>query len=159
MVLVHRGSVFQNIERLLAVNYFCKTLHLRYFTGFWICLCWNKLQCICCIHFSTTTQKEAENIPSECKNFSCRIIWNRGWKSQGIKSKLKIVQGWCRFSGQRQVSQYSYKFLHGKTNFANLHPSLLLNGQNSTIPSWWWLVDKLPGFCHIHLVRNDKYFY
>ena len=29
MVLVHRGSVFQNIERLLAVNYFCKTLHLR----------------------------------------------------------------------------------------------------------------------------------
>ena len=56
-------------------------------------------------------------------------------RSRVIKSKLKIVQGCCRFSDQRQVNQHSHNFLHGKTNLVNLHPFFLLNGQNSMILS------------------------
>ena len=37
--IISDGAFCENSSRLSAGNYFCKTLHLKRLTGFWICIC------------------------------------------------------------------------------------------------------------------------
>ena len=77
-----RWSILENNYRLTAVNYFCKTLHLRSFTGFWIRL-WEeedwymkRLKNQPSIHWQWIWFKVFRNWPSKICGLEPLKIWS-----------------------------------------------------------------------------------